>query len=305
MNCKSVRQRLPLYLYGELGFDEEELVEQHMDECAGCRRELERETAMHQAVDRAGVEPPAGLLERCRLDLPQTLRHASRSDPGGASWLDRLRAVFRTPAGPAAAWFKPAGAVALVAVGFFAARFTAAPPWPLAPSDPITMRVRYLEPSPSGEIRVVVDETRQRVFSGTLEDESIRQLLLAAARDPADAGIRAESVDLLRSRPRSEEVRRALLYALQNDPNDGVRLKALEGLKSYAADAESREVFSHVLLTVNNPGVRTMAIDLLVTSDQQDVVETLQRLLRREDNSYVRLRSQEALRNMNASVETF
>jgi hypothetical protein len=35
------------------------------------------------------------------------------------------------------------------------------------------------------------------------------------------------------------------------------------------------------------------------------VVETLQELLRREDNSYVRMRSEKALEEMNASLETF
>ena len=48
-----------------------------------------------------------------------------------------------------------------------------------------------------------------------------------------------------------------------------------------------------------------MAIDLLVQTDEVDVVETLQELLRREDNNYLRLRSQKALQAMNASVETF
>jgi hypothetical protein len=305
MNCKSARRGLSLYLYSELSFDEEELFEQHLEGCEDCRRELEREKAMHQAFDRAEVSPPAELLERCRLELPRTLRHAPPLAREPAGWMERLRGFLRTPAAPAAAWLKPAGAVALVAVGFFTARFTAGPASSLAPSDQVVTRVRHVEPSPSGEVRVVVDETRQRVLTGSLEDASIRQLLLAALSDPTDPGLRAESVDLLGNRPASAEIRTALLHALRNDPNDGVRLKALEGLRSYTGDAESRGVLSQVLLNDDNPGIRTMAIDLLVSSEPREAVGTLQELLRREDNPYVRRRSLQTLRDMNASVETF
>ena len=37
MTCEETRKNLPLFLYGELSFDEEELLEGHMDECAACR----------------------------------------------------------------------------------------------------------------------------------------------------------------------------------------------------------------------------------------------------------------------------
>jgi hypothetical protein len=43
----------------------------------------------------------------------------------------------------------------------------------------------------------VLDETRQRIVSGGLNDQKIRILLLAAAKDPSDPGLRAETVDIL------------------------------------------------------------------------------------------------------------
>ena len=60
-----------------------------------------------------------------------------------------------------------------------------------------------------------------------------------------------------------------------------------------------------VLLNDDNPGVRTQAIDLLVQSKEPDVAGVLQELVRREDNNYVRSRSQRALNEMKASVGTF
>src|SRR5262249_21689431 len=130
-------------------------------------------------------------------------------------------------------------------------------------------------------------------------------LLLAAAKDPSDPGLRVESVDLLKGRSESAEIRRALLYALQHDSNPGVRLKALDGLKGFAEDPETRKTLTQVLLADKNPGVRTQVIDLLIQHKNDNMVGVLQELMRKEDNGYVRMRCQRALSEMNASVETF
>jgi hypothetical protein len=204
---------------------------------------------------------------------------------------------------------RPAGAVALVAVGFFGARLA-----PVAGIghqsaglfDPNSARVRYVEPGPSGQVQLVVDETRQRVISGRLEDAQIRALLLTAAKDPSDPGLRVESVEILKNRSESDEVRSALLTALLHDTNSGVRLKALEGLKPFASQPDVRKALSQVLLADDNPGLRTQAIDLLTqNSNQEHVVGVLQELMHKENNEYIRQRCEKALRGMKASVETY
>jgi hypothetical protein len=162
-----------------------------------------------------------------------------------------------------------------------------------------------VEPQGPGKVQIVLEETRQKTLRGNLADQSIQRLLLAAAKDPADPGLRVESVDLLRTSPESAAVRNALLYALQHDSNSGVRLKALEGLKASAADPDVRQTLSQVLLTDKNPGVRTQVIDLLIQQKEHKMVGVLQELMRKEDNSYVRFRCQRALHEMNASVETY
>jgi hypothetical protein len=165
--------------------------------------------------------------------------------------------------------------------------------------------VRYVEPTAAGKVQIVIDETRQRVLSGNLEDQSIQRLLLTAAKDPSDAGLRVESVDLLKSRPQSAEVRSALLYAVQHDANAGVRLKALDGLKDFADDPETRKTLTQVLLKDDNPGVRTQVIDLLIQHHSNGMVGVLQELMMKEDNGYIRMRCQKALHEMNASVEAY
>jgi hypothetical protein len=171
-------------------------------------------------------------------------------------------------------------------------------------------RVRYVEPAADGRVQIVLDETRQRVISGKLDDSKIRSLLLSAVKDPSDPGLRAETVGILNSRAQSEDVRDVLIFALRHDQNAGVRLKAMQGLKPLAQEPEVRGALSQVLLTDANPGLRTQAIDLLTegtnASMDRQIIGTLQELLQRgEQQGYVRERSRRVLEAMNASVETY
>ena len=177
-------------------------------------------------------------------------------------------------------------------------------------AEPATSRVRYVEPVSPGRVQIVLDETRQRVLSGSVDDEAIQRLLMTAAKDPSDAGLRVESVDLLKNNSQSAEIRKALVYSLQHDPNAGVRLKALDGLKQFAEDPDTRSALTQVLLKDDNPGVRTQVIDLLVqkNSDRRHtdaMVGVLQELMEKEDNGYIRMRCQRVLQEMNASAEMY
>jgi len=294
MNCNHAAGQLSLMLYDELSFDDEELVQQHLDSCDACRNELGRVKLLHRAADQLEPELDEALLVNCRRSLRVGI--AAIGPARERSWFDGLTW---------GAFLKPLGAFALVTVGFFGARFTTIQQAPQV-SVPLASRVRYVEPADSlGQVQIVVEETSQRTLSGATGSEPIRRLLLSAARDSSDAGLRVESMDILRSSAESAEVRRALIYALQHDPNSGVRLKALDGLKGSASDPETRRALSQALLADANPGVRTLAIDMLTQKKEAALVGVLQELMRKEDNSYVRLKCQKALHEMNASVETF
>jgi hypothetical protein len=203
---------------------------------------------------------------------------------------------------------QPIGAVALLALGYFSAQLMNARP-KAAPdastAEPVVARVRSVVPDTSGNVQITLDEIRERVVSGRMEDGNIRQLLLAAARDENNAGLRVESVDILKDHAASAEVRAALLNAVAHDANPGVRLRALEGLKSFSSDAAVRKTLAQLLLRDENPGMRIQAIDMLTSHRDESVVGVLQNVVGKEDNSYVRWRCEKALRDMNASVGTF
>ena len=308
--CGAMRKQFSMLLYGELSFDEEERVESHLDVCAECRAALAREKALHAAFDTVEIEPPPSLPRECREDLRARLMDEA-APPARDGWWEHFVAGL-TPR-PSAGWLRPAGALALLAIGFLGARLT-----PLVNlggyqamglSEPQVLRVRNVEPASNGRVQIVFDETRQRVVSGRPDDSQIRGLLLAAAKDPSDPGLRAETVDILNTGAQSSEVRDVLILALQ-DKNAGVRLKAMEGLKPFARDPEVRAALSRVLLSDANPGLRTQAIDLLTGGSGGDadrqIVTTLQELMERgEPQGYVRERSRRVLEAMKASAETY
>ncbi|HVT93229.1 MAG TPA: HEAT repeat domain-containing protein [Bryobacteraceae bacterium] len=304
MTCDETRKRLSFFLYGELSFQEEEDTEAHLEQCAACRLEMERERALQRAFDASEMPVVPGMAAQARRELMAEI--ARRRDHPGfwQRWMDRsgLRWRFVSPA------LQPIGALALLLVGYFGARVH---PWEANPGFaesslvPVASRVRYVEPEASGKVRIVVEDARQRVLTGDPSDDKIRKLLMAATQDPADPGVRVESVNLLTSQSDSAEVRRTMLWVLQHDSNAGVRLKALESLKASAGEPETREVLSKVLLTDKNPGVRTQAIDLLTQHKGVQIVGILQELMRRDDNGYVRYRCERTLHEMDASEGTF
>ncbi len=308
MNCECVEKSLSLFLYGELSLEQEQEFQDHLENCGACRKAFEAEKAIHEVLDGRETAVPPELLVRCRRDLELRLGHAA---PGRAGWLAALGNLFGGGARLWTAAARPVGAVALVALGFFGARWTAptATPSPVAVQnggDNYVARVRYLQPEPSGQVRLMVEETRQRYLTGNPDDDRIQRLLLVAARESSDPGVRADSVDILGQRSTSDEVRNALLYALRNDTNAGIRLRALDGLKPYGADPQVRSALAQALLADDNPGVRTQAIDLLVQNRQDEsLAGVLQQCLQQESNGYVRSRSERALKEMNASVGTF
>jgi hypothetical protein len=317
-SCEAVRLQFAMLLYGELSFDEEESVDRHLESCAGCRAALERERQLHAAFDQVQVEPPASLLWESRRGLQEAM--AAQAPVPRRGWWDQFVDALMLRPATGGGWLRPAGAMALLTIGFMGARYVPA----LGPQvagmslgDTGAQRVRSVEPSANGGIQIVLDETRQRTVSGQLDDQNIRVLLLSAAKDPSDPGLRYETVGILNDRAQAAEVRDTLIYALQHDENAGVRLKAMDGLRPFAVQPEVRKALTGVLLSDGNPGMRTQAIDLLTqgvgestgsasgTALDRDVIGTLQELMNRENNAYVRQRGERVLQLVNASQETY
>jgi hypothetical protein len=304
MNCAEAIRQIPFYGYGEISPEVEERLEAHLSDCLSCREELARHRAFLDVLDERDDATEPGLLMACRADLRrQLIADAAAAHHGRWSWFESLRSFsqihipFRIPV----------GAMALLAIGWFGARYTPEKFGGIRAGliQPMFSNVQSVEPGDSGKVQIAVDEVRRRVVSGDLEDPRIQQLLLSAVREESNPGVRVESIGVLKDSADSAVVRQALIDAVSHDPNAGVRLKALEGLKQYASDARVRKALANVLLKDDNAGVRGQAIDLLTAHYDDSIVGVLQDVMQKEDDGYIRTRARNLLQVMKASIGTY
>jgi hypothetical protein len=139
-------------------------------------------------------------------------------------------------------------------------------------------------------VNIRYDTVSTQETQGSLNDQRIQQLLLFAARNNSNSGVRIDSVDLLTKNPNEPNVREALMYALRYDSNPGVRLKALEGVGPFVkSDTRVRNAVLEALLNDSNTGMRTQALHLLgpVRADGS-VRAVLARLAESDSNQYIR-----------------
>jgi hypothetical protein len=318
MTCPQVQMNLSLYLYGELDFSEEDALEQHVTECPVCKRALEREKAWHSTVNAEQVNVPLELLSACRNELKAALPSSRVEKNEQSSWWGRWG---RQLGFSLSAWSaRTAVASFLVLAGFTAGRWIDRHGLPGSLSgirgseasllDPSTAHIRDIQPSSDNRVRIVFDQVHEREITGDMDDQGVRRLLIAASKDPADPGIRVDSVEILNNQSGSD-VRDALVFAAQHDTNAGVRLKALEGLRRFADDPVTRESLVYVLQRDNNSAVRSQAIDVLAPTGGKSELSpqltcTLQEIVRSEQSDdYVRMRCLQLLMEMNALPDVY
>lgn len=307
MNCDWVRENIVLFVYNELADDARYELEQHLGRCADCAAELKAVRKFHVTLSSFPVEDPSpNLLAASRMRLQEALETAEQGglwqrltfDPW--AWLRQMR-------------FSPALAAVLLIIGFaggigatysmFGSHNSGAPVEDnsaLATQANITGIHSIIQQPGSDKVTIKYDTTRTEDVEGSINDQRIQQLLLFAARNNYNSGVRMDSVDLLTQSPGDAHVREALIYALRYDSNPGVRLKALQGLNNYVkSDRRVRDAILEALMHDGNSGVRTQALQMLrpVTADSS-VRNVLQQLSEKDKNQYIRAQA----RNMLAQV---
>jgi len=306
MKCDWVQENIVLYVYNELADDARYELEQHLARCPECAAELKATRAFHGTVSKRQVlEPSPNLLAASRMRLQEALETTQQGgfwqrltfDP--ANWLRQMR-------------FSPALAAVIFIIGFaggigamYKMSNNSAPDAKIA--EPVTQPAP-LESSVTGigsvvqepgsnQVRIKYFTTQTEEAQGSLNDQRIQQLLLFAARNNYNSGVRMDSVDLLTQKPDQKGVREALIYALRYDTNPGVRLKAIEGLGAFVKDdVRVRDVVLNALMTDNNQGVRTQALLLLEPVKADGTVRAaLQHLADTDQNQYIRSQARTVL----------
>ncbi len=275
MKCEWVRENIVLHVYGELADDARHELEQHVARCADCAAELKAEQDFHALLeqDRATNplmnDPSPNLLAASRMRLQEALETAKQGsffsrlafDPG--NWLRQIR-------------FSPALASVILILGFAGGvgttyKLYSHGPQPAGPAPAAAVNDASItgidsvtqEPG-SNQVTIKYNTTSTQELQGSLNDQRIQQLLLYAARNNYNSGVRMDSVGLMTQNPNDTHFRDALIYALQYDSNPGVRFKALDALGPYVKqDTRVRDAMLRALVNDTNPGVRTEALRML------------------------------------------
>jgi HEAT repeat protein len=299
--CEWVRERIALFVYGELPMEQEERLQAHTEECAQCREHVAAERRVHLMLDESVGELPANLLVECRRGLNASL--ARERGARRPAWR-RLGDFFR-----ADAWvWKPVAAGALVALGFSGAKWhsqyelnrqlAAVPP----------AQVRLLKALPDGSVEIAYDVAQRKIVRGKVGDESIRALLMRAASESSDADTRSRTVEALASAG-TEQTRDTLLNVARRDPNSSVRAKAVSGLRAHMNERSTRRALVEVLRTDDDHVVRGQVADLFglrpPNAFDTEVIGVLQEMTRRETDNGVRAKYQKVLAGAGASPYIF
>jgi len=307
MKCEWVKNNIIFYIYNELPDDARYELEQHLDRCGECTTELQTARKFHTTFSEFPVEEPSpNFIASSRMRLQEALETTSQGsfwhrlafDP--AAWLHQIR-------------FAPALAAIIFIVGFaggIGATYKIAGSSPAGsaasissarPTESSISGIRSISQEPSSnQVSIKYDTVSTQEAQGSLNDQRIQQLLLFAARNNYNSGVRMDSVDLLTQQPNDEHVREALIYALRYDSNPGVRLKALDGLASFVkTDVRVRDVLLEALIHDSNPGVRAESLKLLepVRADSS-VLDVLEKLAESDHNPYIQSRARRVLQEL-------
>lgn len=338
MNCELAHERIVLAAYGELPDDAAHELDRHLATCTACGQEVEQLRALRLLADAYPVEEPdANLVARSRLRLEEALDAIPPK-----RWFERLLQTVRNNAASlqtapiAASLLLLIGGGAGTLAGYHAAQSRFAHSamaqnvlvqngvqngdQNAAQNVPVSAHIDPATNQPSGGVEVanissiVRDPNSEQVevrynqlvprqIRGSLDDPSIRQLLMLASENANSAGVRDDSVDLLASECKAGHgcqgtgIRDALMMALRYDRNAGVRQKALEGLQPYVSqDMRVRDAVLEALLNDGDPRIRTAAISVLTPVEgDTSVRQVLLSVASSDRNPQIRLVSRQVL----------
>jgi hypothetical protein len=305
MNCEWVKENVTLYVYDELADDAKHEVDQHARRCPECALELKAVRSFAEAMNATPqLEVTPNLLTSARMSLQEALETTEQARGWGRFTFDPFAWLRQVRFAPAlAAVILMVGFGAGIGTGYQVAKNKTVVPGGVAgeihPQDQATIAgIRNIVQQPgSNQVQIQYDKSFPEQVSGSADDPKIQQLLLYAAKNNYNSGLRMDSIDLLKDKPQDDRVREALIFALRYDSNPGVRLKAEDGLAPFVKqDIRVRNAMLEALLNDNNPGVRQGAMKALenVKTDTS-VRQALQQLSQEDPNQFIRSESRRLL----------
>lgn len=324
MNCEVAHERIVTAAYGELPDEQAHELERHLDSCLDCQQEREQVSALQVLAAVLPVaDPDANLMARARMRLDEALDALPPR-----RWYERVGQKIRN--GFAGLQSAPVAAVLVLALGAGAGAFggfryaqssrsgrNANPATVAATGSHQAQQadtaldlkdvanVSSVERKPGGgeTVDVAYNEVVPHHIVGSLDDPSIRQLLMIGTENQTSARVRGDAVHLLASEClaghscRPEGIRDALIVALRYDASPAVREQALTGLEPYVAeDVRVRDAVLEALMNDTDPKIRSASISMLAPVEADTSVrQVLNTVSTSDENPHIRYVSRQIL----------
>lgn len=304
MNCREYQHQVTLLLHEELPEYEKPELEGHLLQCGDCKYFFEEAKGLHLLLAEdaaANWDVPADLLIESRRCLANEL---DRVEKKRVWWRIPAFSVVLTP-------MRMLESAALVAMGLAMGVYvnqqqqsttqTAATPQiqqdpsnaSLIPRNAALSNLRIVSSDlATGDVELAGEIVQPLRFHGTMEDDTVRRLLMSSLRDASNPSSRLRAVEVLAQNPTDEMVEQALIDALVYDETPAVRRQALQALQQFAGEEHVRAAFMHALANDDNTGIRIDAIEALTLyANDSETAKSIQELTREEENPYVRMRA--------------
>jgi Putative zinc-finger len=332
MNCEVAHERIVTAAYGELPDEQAHELEGHLGGCADCQQEREQVLALQVLAAALPVnEPDANLMARARMRLDEALDALPPR-----RWYERIGQRLRN--GWATLQSAPVAAVLVLALGaggggFAGYRYAQRSASPhngaaaiasatagqnaqqnaqqTATQSDAALDLKNVanvlsvvrRPGGGEMVDVAYNEVVPHHVVGSLDDSSIRQLLMIGTENPTSARVRGDAVSLLASEClaghscRPEGIRDALIVALRYDASPAVREQALAGLEPYVAeDVRVRDAVLEALMNDTDPKIRSTSISMLAPVEADTSVrQVLNTVSTSDENPHIRYVSRQIL----------
>lgn len=244
MKCEEMGELLPDYLEGNLKAEQDELVEQHIAECADCREDV----AIWKKLSLLPAEQPnAESRQRFRamLHAYQTGRNDKEAAELGREKRAGVWSWLRSPAG-AVAW-----SAALLVVGVFSGNYL-------------------------GNKTARTNPGQNEIAAMHVELTNMRQLVVLSMLQQQSASERLEGVSYSqREEHLDPQVLAALVHTLRYDNSVDVRLAALDALSRHGGQPQVRKDVVDALEEQQSPLVQVALIDQMLEWRDPDAAERL------------------------------
>jgi anti-sigma-K factor RskA len=269
MKCEEIGELLPDYLQGSLKAEQDDLVEQHMEQCADCREEV----VIWKKLSLLPVEKPSA-ESRERFEAMLQAYQTGRNDKTSARFVRLERATrwswLRSPVG-AVAW-----SAALLVIGIFAGNYFGNKP----------------TRSNANQDEIVAMHT---------ELMNMKQMVVLSMLQQQSASERLQGVSFSRREDQLDpQVMSALVHTLRYDGSVDVRLAALDALSRHGAQPQVHKGVVDALQEQQSPLVQVALIDLMLEWRDPDAAQRLRNFVQTPNlNPAVKQRADWALSRLN------